>query len=118
MGSAKSSFHISDEFNGKGKKIYLRASEFNTYEKLPQGKKVRRTPQFTQMIQKAEGAMPVINVVNGNANLSLKAIGAMACVGKVAVTKDGRDGKCLVNFNVSRVQLTSGGYLHRGSQKK
>lgn len=45
MGSKKSSFHMGDEFNGKGEKVYLRATTCKTYEPLSQ-ENVRLTPDF------------------------------------------------------------------------
>ena len=45
MGEKKSSFHIGNEFNGKGKKVCLRATQHNTYPPLSQ-ENVRVTPDF------------------------------------------------------------------------
>ena len=49
MGSRESSFHIGDGFNGKGKKVYITASTYKTYEPLSQ-ENVRLTPSFRHML--------------------------------------------------------------------
>ena len=59
MGSKKSSFHMGDEFNGKGEKVYLRATTHKTYQPLSQ-ENVRLTPDFKQCVPKAVGAMPAM----------------------------------------------------------
>lgn len=110
----KSSFHISDEFNGKGEKVYLRASQHNVVDP-PKKEKVRLTPQFTSVVQKAVGAMPLTNSVNEKNNLLAKAVGAVATVGRIAVTKDEKSDKYVVSFKVSKEQLTTGAYLHKSS---
>lgn len=112
----KSSFHIGDEFNGKGEKVYLKASKHNVVEP-PKNQKVRLTPQFTNVVQKAAGAMPSMNSANENNSLLAKATGAVASVGRVAVTKDEKKGEYVVSFKVSKEQLTTGSYLHRSSMK-
>ncbi len=110
----KSSFHIGDEFNGKGEKVYLQASKHNVVQP-PKKQKVRLAPQFTGMVQKAVGAMPSMNSVNENNNLLANAIGGVAIVGEVAVTKDEKSDKYVVSFKVSKEQLTTGAYLHKGN---
>ena len=61
MGSKKSSFHMGDEFNGKGEKVYLRATTCKTYEPLSQ-ENVRLTPDFKAFVTKALGAVPFMEV--------------------------------------------------------
>lgn len=112
----KSSFHISDEFNGKGEKVYLSASVHNAVEP-PKSQKVRPTPQFTNVVQKAVGAMPSMNSVSENNNLFVKAMGAVVNVGRVAVTKDEKSENYVVSFKVNKKQLTTGAYLHKGSMQ-
>lgn len=112
----KSSFHIGDEFNGKGEKVCLRASKRNVVEP-PKKQKVRLTPQFTSVVQKAAGAMPSMNVPSENNSLLAKATGSVASVGRVAVTKDEKTEEYVVSFKVSKEQLTTGSYLHKSSAK-
>ncbi|UMY99485.1 hypothetical protein H8S51_014390 [Roseburia rectibacter] len=117
MGKQKSSFHMGDEFNGNGKKTYLRATQHNTYTPLPQHH-VRVTPDFKQNLPKALGAMPlVMNPTSKNAGMSLKAIGSMPGVEQVIITKDKKNGKYQVSFKVRKLQMTTGSYLH-SSQKQ
>ncbi len=59
MGSKKSSFHMGDEFNGKGEKVYLRATTCKTYEPLSQ-ENVRLTPDFKACVPKVLGAVPLM----------------------------------------------------------
>lgn len=112
----KSSFHIGDEFNGKGEKVYLKASKHNAFEP-PKCQRVKPTPQFTSVVQKAVGAMPSMNSANENNSLLAKATGAVASVGRVAVTKDEKKVEYVVSFKVSKEQLTTGSYLHKSSMK-
>lgn len=117
MGSKKSSFHISDEFNGKGNKVYLRASQFKTYDPSST-KSVKPIRKFTGLVQKAEGAMPIMIVASTKAGPLLSAIGAVASVGRVIVTKDETKGKYKMDFDISKIQLTTGSYLHKSKTKQ
>lgn len=58
MTKNKSSFHMGDEFNGNGKKTYLRVTQHNTYTPLPQHN-VRLMLDFSKFALAAIGAMPV-----------------------------------------------------------
>lgn len=112
----KSSFHIGDEFNGKGEKVYLKASNHNVFEP-PKRQRKKPTPQFTSVVQKAVGAIPAVNLPSENSSFLAKATGAVASVGRVVVTKDEKKGEYVVSFKVSKEQLTTGSYLHRSSMK-
>ena len=104
VGKQKSSFHMGDEFNGSGKKTYLRATQHNTYTPLPQHH-VRVTPDFKQNLPKALGAMPLImNPTSKGASSALKALGSMPGLEQVMITKNKKSG-------------TTGSYLH-SSQKQ
>ena len=116
MGRKKSSFHMGDEFNGSGKKVYLRATQHNTYAPLSQ-ENVRLTPDFSQYTLQAVGAMPVQNAGGKGAVAALKALGSMPCVGQVIIQKDGKTGKYRTKFIVRRIQLTTGSYLHSSKRK-
>lgn len=117
MGKQKSSFHMGDEFNGSGKKTYLRATQHNTYTPLPQHH-VRVTPDFKQNLPKALGAMPLImNPTSKGASSALKALGSMPGVEQVIITKNKKSGKYQVSFKVRKLQMTTGSYLH-SSQKQ
>lgn len=83
---------IGNEFNGKGKKVCLRATQHNTYPPLSQ-ENVRVTPDFGQYAQQAVGAMPVMNAGDKSAGILLKALGGIPCVGQVIVKKDDKTGK-------------------------
>lgn len=112
MGKQKSSFHMGDEFNGSGKKTYLRATQHNTYTPLPQHH-VRVTPDFKQNLPKALGAMPLImNPTPKGASSALKALGSMPGVEQVIIKKNKKSGKYEVEFKVKKLQMTTGSYLH------
>lgn len=112
MGKQKSSFHMGDEFNGSGKKTYLRATQHNTYTPLPQHH-VRVTPDFKQNLPKALGAMPLImNPTSKGASSALKALGSMPGVEQVIIKKNKKSGKYEVEFKVKKLQMTTGSYLH------
>ena len=116
MGEKKSSLHMGNEFNGKGKKVFLRATQQNTYPPLPQ-KNVRMTPNFGQYAQKAVGAMPVMHSSGKDADTALKALGSIPCVGQVIVKKDDKTGKYKAELTVRKMQLTTGAYLHSNKRK-
>lgn len=50
---------MGDEFSGSGKKTYLRAAQHNKYKPLSQ-ENVRLTPDYTQCLLKAVGALPLV----------------------------------------------------------
>ncbi|EOS41617.1 hypothetical protein C809_04188 [Lachnospiraceae bacterium MD335] len=111
----KSSFHMGDEFNGSGKKTYLKATQHNKYAPLPQHN-VRLTPDFRQCLPKAVGALSLmINPVQKDINLVMKALGSIPCMGQVLLSKDTHTGRYDMNFIVKKIQLTTGAYLHQSS---
>lgn len=116
MGEKKSSFHMGNEFNGKGKKVYLRATQHNTYPPLSQ-ENIRVTPDFGQYAQQAVGAMPIMNSGDKSAGAALKALGGMPCVGQVIVKKDAKTGKYKTELIVRKTQLTTGAYLYSNKKK-
>ena len=118
MGSRKSSFHMGDEFNGKGDKVYLRASSYRTYEPLSQ-ENVRLTPDFSQCVPRALGAVPLMGGAGGGgAGAQAKAAGALAAAGQITVRRGSGEGEYLTGFRISRKRLTNGAYLHKNKQKK
>ncbi|WP_300916392.1 hypothetical protein [Bacteroides acidifaciens] len=113
MAKKSSSFHMGDEFNGSGKKTYLRATQHNKYKLLPQ-ENVRLTPDYKQCVPKVIGALPLIMAaVKASANSMLKAVGAIPDVSQVIITRDKRTGKYQTSFAVRKIQLTTGAYLHK-----
>ncbi len=116
MGEKKSSFHMGNEFNGKGKKVCLRATQHNTYLPFSQ-ENVRVTPDFGQYAQQAIGAMPVMNSGDKSAGIALKALGGIPSVGQVIVKKDGKTGKYKTELVVRKAHLTSGSYLYSNKKK-
>lgn len=113
MAKRNSSFHMGDEFNGSGKKTYLKATQHNIYKPLSQ-ENVRLTPDYKQCISKVVGALPfVMNPVKTGVNSMLKALGAIPSVSHVIVKNDKRTGKFQTSFVVRKVQLTTGAYLHK-----
>lgn len=117
MAKNKSSFHMGDEFNGSGKKTYLRATQHNKYKPLSQ-ENVRLTPDYTQCLPKAVGALPLImNPAQKGATAMLKALGGMPGMTQVIISKDKCTGKYQTSFVVRKIQLTTGSYLHK-SQKQ
>lgn len=118
MGSKKSSFHMGDEFNGKGEKVCLRATSYRTYEPLSQ-ENVQLTPDFRQCVPRALGALPLIGGAGGKkAGMLAKAAGALAAAGQITVQRGSGEGEYLTGFSVSRKRLTNGAYLHQNKQKK
>ncbi len=113
MGSKKSSFHMGDEFNGKGEKVYLRATAYKTYEPLSQ-ENVQLTPDFSECVPRALGAVPLM----GGAGAAAKAAGALAAAGQVTIQRGSGEGEYLTSFRISRKRLTNGAYLHQNKQKK
>lgn len=116
MSGKKSSFHMGNEFNGNGKKVYLRATQCNTYAPLSQ-ENVRATPDFGQYTQQAVGAMPVMNSGDKSVGIELKALGGIPCVGQVIVKKDDKTGKYKTELVVRKTQLTTGSYLYSNKKK-
>ena len=116
MGSKKSSFHMGDEFNGKGEKVYLRATTCKTYEPLSQ-ENVRLTPDFKAFVTKVLGAVPFMEA-GGDLGSLAKAAGALAAVGQTIIKKDSETGKYQISFRVSKMRLTNGSYLHQSKKKK
>lgn len=118
MGNKKSSFHMGDEFNGKGEKVCLQAASCKTYEPLSQ-ENVQLTPDFRQCVPKALGAVPLMGGAGGgSAGTAAKAAGALAAAGQVTVQRGDGEGEYLTSFSVSRKRLTNGAYLHQNKQKK
>ena len=118
MGSKKSSFHMGDEFNGKGDKVHLRAASYRTYEPLSQ-ENVQLTPDFSQCVPMALGAVPlVVGAGGGSTGTAAKAAGALAAAGQVTVQRGSGEGEYLTSFRISRKRLTNGAYLHQSKQKK
>lgn len=111
MGKKKSSFHMGDEFNGNGQKVYLRPTKHNTYEPLSQ-QNVRLTPNFSQYVPKAIGAIPVgCKSTHSDNKVALKAIGGIPSMSQVIVKKDKKKGIYKGEFRVRKKQLTTGGSL-------
>lgn len=109
MGSKKSSFHMGDEFNGKGEKVYLRATAYKTYEPLSQ-ENVQLTPDFSECVPMALGAVPLMGGAGGGS--------AGAAAGQVTIQRGSGEGEYLTSFRISRKRLTNGAYLHQSKQKK
>lgn len=118
MGRKNSSFHMGDEFNGSGKKTYLKATEHKTYAPLPQDN-VKLTPDFGQCVPKALGAVPLlVSPSSEDSNAALKALGSLPGMSQVILAKDAETGKYQTSFAVRKIQLTTGSYLHQGQKQK
>lgn len=112
MGKKKSSFHMGDEFNGNGQKVYLRPTQHHTYTPLSQ-QGVKLTPDFSQFVPKAIGAIPVgCKSANTESKTALKALGGIPSVSQVMIEKDAKTGSYQMKGRVRRRQLTTGSYLH------
>lgn len=117
MAKNKSSFHMGDEFNGSGKKTYLKATQHNKHKVSPQ-RNVRLTPDYRLYVPKVIGALPcIMNPAAMGVGVMLKALGGVPDITQVIVFKDERLGKYQTSFAMRKVQLTTGAYLH-GSQKQ
>lgn len=111
MGKKKSSFHMGDEFNGNGQKVYLRPTQHRTYTPLSQ-QGVRLTPDFSQFVPKAIGAIPVgCKSANVDSKTALKALGGIPSVSQVMIKKEKKTGTYKGEFRVRKKQLTTGGSL-------
>lgn len=112
MAKKKSSFHMGDEFNGSGKKTYLRATQHNTYAPLPQHN-VRLTPNFSRFIPVAIGGIPISTEEGTTQEDGVgEALGSVPNVSEVEVRKKKNGKGYRVKFEVGKIQLTDGAYLH------
>ena len=120
MAKKKSSFHMGDEFNGSGKKTYLRATQHNTYAPLPQNN-VRLTPNFNMFVPVAIGALPIgtkeeTTLEEGEG--TIKATGSISNVLQVVVEVAQEAKKCQVSFNARKIALTTGSYFYPNTTPK
>ena len=112
MAKKKSSFHMGDEFNGSGKKTYLRATQHNTYAPLPQHN-VRLTPDFSKYVPVAIGGIPISTEEGTTQEDGVgEAMGSVPNVSEVAVRKKKNGKGYKAKFEVGKIQLTDGSYLH------
>lgn len=104
---------MGDEFNGNGKKTYLRATQHNTYTPLPQHN-IRLTPNFSKFALVATGAIPVgMGSVKEITNIAIsKAIGSVASVSQVELEKEKGTGKYRTHIRLRHRALTTGSFLH------
>lgn len=111
MAKKKSSFHMGDEFNGSGKKTYLRATQHNTYAPLPQHN-VRLTPNFSKFIPMVIGTLPISieTTLEGSEDV-IKATGSIANVKQVILNKEEGTGKYEIYLQIKKIALTTGAYL-------
>ena len=111
MAKKKSSFHMGDEFNGSGKKTYLRATQHNTYAPLSQHN-VRLTPNFSKYVPVAIGGIPISTEEGTTQEDGVgEAMGSVANVSEVAVRKKKNGKGYKAKFEVRKIQLTDGSYL-------
>lgn len=112
MAKKKSSFHMGDEFNGSGKKTYLRAIQHNTYAPLPQHN-VRLTPNFSRFVPVVIGGIPIsTEEVTTQEDGVGEAMGSVPNVSEVEVRKKKNGKGYKAKFEVRKIQLTDGSYLH------
>lgn len=117
MVKKKSSFHMGDEFNGKGQKVYLRATKHNTYTPLSQ-QNVRMTTDFTRFAPMALGAMPLVMNPSGQGlENTLKALGGLPDITQIFVKKNDKE-NYVTSFKVKKIQLTTGSYLHTATNQE
>lgn len=118
MAKKKSSFHMGDEFNGSGKKTYLRATQHNTYAPLPQHN-VRLTPNFSKYVPVAIGGIPISTEEGTTQEDGVgETIGSVPNVSEVAVRKKKGGKRYNVKFGVGKIQLTDGSYLYPNTTPK
>jgi len=110
MNKKRSSFHMSDEFNGYGDVRYLKGSRPGIHSPVSQ-ENVCLTPDFGSYLLKMLGCIPmVINPANVNPVL-LYFLETMACVNQVIITKDPVTGNYAFKFNtISSNDFTDGAY--------
>lgn len=102
---------MGDEFNGNGRKVYLKGTQHNTYEPLSQ-RNIRLTPNFGQCVPRALGAVPVMsNPKSQNAGSALKVLGGVPDAGCVILSRDKKTGRFQAKFTIRKRQLTTGSYL-------
>lgn len=112
MAKKKSSFHMGDEFNGSGKKTYLRATQHNTYAPLPQHN-VRLTPNFNKFVPAVIGALPIgIETALEESDDVIKATGSIASAAQIIIKKDEKTGTFQTFLPIMKIALTTGAYLH------
>lgn len=108
---------MGDEFNGNGRKVYLKGTQHNTYEPLSQ-RDIRLTPDFGQCAPRALGAVPVMsNPKSRNAGAALKVLGGVPDAGCVILSKDKKTGRFQAKFTIRKRQLTTGSYLFSGRDR-
>ena len=112
MAKNKSSFHMGDEFNGSGKKTYLKATQHNTYVPLSQDN-IKLTPDFRKYIPKAIGAMPITSgSAMENLGLAIRAVGSFPVIERIIVKKDTETNQYQTSFHIRKKNLTTGSYLY------
>lgn len=117
MKNRRSSFHMGDEFNGNGEKVYLHATEYKNYSPLSQ-ENVRLTPNFEFCMQKMLGAVPMlINSTNKKEYIVLKALGGIVHIEQVIVKKNMDTGEYFTNYRLKKIRLTNGSYLYKKARK-
>lgn len=112
MSNKKTSFHMGNEFNGYGEKVYLKASRFGSHPTLSQDN-VRLTPNYNKFLTIVLGALPtVMNPVNLEQDVLLKALGAIAGMSRVIVKKNPETGEYTIEIPVKKMNIETGSYLH------
>ena len=107
---------MGDEFNGKGEKVYLRATTCKTYEPLSQ-ENVRLTPDFKAFVTKVLGAVPFAEA-GGDLGSLAKAAGAFAAVGQTIIKRIARqESTRLVSVSV-RCGSQTGRIFIRANRRK
>ena len=119
MAKKKSSFHMGDEFNGSGKKTYLRATQHNTYAPLSQHN-VRLTPNFNKFVPVAIGALPIgieTETTLEESDDVIKATGSIASAAQIIIEKDEKTGTFQTSLAIRKIALTTGAYLRSALNK-
>lgn len=108
MGNNQSSFHLGNEFNGYGKKTYLKASQYGINPPLPQ-ENVQLSQDYSKYLIMMLGSIPIVLDPTSMNPVLNSIIGSMASVNQAIMTKDAA-GNYVVQFNVVSKNFTDGAY--------
>ncbi|ANU48243.1 hypothetical protein ADH76_11605 [Enterocloster clostridioformis] len=110
----RSSFSMSNRFNGYGDKTYIKAIETKTYMPLSQ-KDVRRTPDFSGLVPKMLGIKSVVIDPRNMNDIVMTSLGGEAIANKVIIEKNKLSEGYSTNVQIAGLGMSTGSYLENKS---
>ena len=110
----RSSFSMSNRFNGYGDKTYIKAIETKTYMPLSQ-KDVRRTPDFSGLVPKMLGIKSVVIDPRNMNDIVMTSLGGEAIANKVIIEKNRLSEGYSTNVQIAGFGMSTGSYLENKS---